>query len=125
MTADRLGLLDAYGFLRRKLTRSRVAILMYHGFCPAKDSWSLEPVSPREFEKEMEYFSRNYELLSLDQLAEYMRQGKTLPGKAMVMTFDDGYKDNYPYAYPVLKKYHILATVFLTAGHIGSDRLFW
>jgi peptidoglycan/xylan/chitin deacetylase (PgdA/CDA1 family) len=122
---NRLGFLDAYSFLRRKLTRSQVAILIYHRVCPDRDSWSLEPLSPQEFQKQIEYFCRNYELLSLDQLVSYIRQRKTLPEKAVVITFDDGYKDNYRYAYPLLKKYRIPATIFLATGCIGKDRLFW
>ncbi len=122
---DRFGVLDCYGFLRRNLTKSQVAILMYHRVCPDRDSWSLSPISPREFQKQMEYLGRTYELLSLDRLASFIHRGKTLPEKAVVITFDDGYKDNYLHAYPFLKKYHAPATIFLTTGHIGSDRLFW
>jgi peptidoglycan/xylan/chitin deacetylase (PgdA/CDA1 family) len=122
---NRLGFLDAYGFLRRKLTKSQVAILIYHQVCPYRDSWSPAPLSPREFQKQIEYFCRNYELLSLNQLVAYIYQKKTLPEKAMVITFDDGYKDNYLYAYPVLKKYRIPATIFLSTGYIGKGRLFW
>jgi peptidoglycan/xylan/chitin deacetylase (PgdA/CDA1 family) len=125
VTANRLGLLDAYGFLRRKLTRSQVAILMYHRICLDRDSWSLGPLSPREFERQVGYFCRNYELLSIDQLVSYIRQGKSLPEKALVITFDDGYKDNYLYAYPVLKKYRIPATIFLATGYVSTGRLFW
>lgn len=98
---------------------------MYHRVCPARDSRSLEPLNPRGFEKQMEYFCRSYEPLSLDQLAQYICQGKTFPEKAVVITFDDGYKDNYLYAYPVLKKYRIPATIFLTTGHIGTGNLLW
>jgi len=124
--ANRSGLLDSYALLRRKLTKSQVAILMYHRVCPDRDGWSLnELLSPREFEKQIEYFCRNYEPLPLDHLVSYICQEKTLPEKAVVITLDDGYKDNYLYAYPVLKKYRIPATIFLAAGYIGKDRLFW
>lgn len=120
-----LGFLDAYGFVRRKLTKSQVAILMYHRVSPVKDNWSLEPLSPQEFEKQIEYFCRNYEIVPLERLASCIHQGNALPERAMVITLDDGYKDNYLYAYPVLKKYHVPATIFLTTGHIGTDKLFW
>jgi len=125
LTANRAGLLNSYAFLRRKLTGSQVAILMYHRVCPAGDGWSPAPCSPRQFERQMEHICRDYELLSLDQLASYIHRGKTLPRKAMAVTLDDGYRDNYLYAYPVLEKHRIPATVFLATGYIGKDRLFW
>jgi peptidoglycan/xylan/chitin deacetylase (PgdA/CDA1 family) len=124
-TANHSGFLNTYAFLRRKLTRSQVAILLYHRVCPRNDNWSLRPLSPESFERQMEYFCRNYEIIRLDKLVEHIRQAKALPEKALVITFDDGYKDNYLYAYPILKKYHIPATIFLTTGHIGSSKLFW
>ena len=123
--SNHLNLLDAYGLLRRKFTKSQVAILIYHRGCPDRDSWSLEPLSSQEFQKQIEYFCRNHELLSLDQLVSYIRQRKTLPEKAVVITLDDGYKDNYLYAYPILKKYSIPVTIFLTTGHIGSGNPLW
>jgi peptidoglycan/xylan/chitin deacetylase (PgdA/CDA1 family) len=119
------GILDAYAFLRRKLTKSQVAILMYHRVCPRSDNWSLDPLRPQSFAKQIEYFCRNYEIISLDKLAEYIYRGKSLPEKAVAVTFDDGYRDNYLYAYPILKKHHIPATFFLTTGHIGTGQLFW
>jgi peptidoglycan/xylan/chitin deacetylase (PgdA/CDA1 family) len=125
VAANRSSLLNGYAFLRRKLTKSQVGILLYHRVCPQNDNWSLKPLSPRSFKKQMEYFYRNYEILPLDRLVQYIKQGKPLPEKAVVITFDDGYKDNYLYAYPILKKYHIPATIFLTTGHIGSRKLFW
>ena len=73
----------------------------------------------------MEYFCRKYEILSLDKLAHYIHRKKSLPEKAVVITLDDGYKDNYLYAYPILRKYRIPATIFLTTGHIGTGNLFW
>jgi peptidoglycan/xylan/chitin deacetylase (PgdA/CDA1 family) len=122
---NRLGILDAYSSVRRWLTRSQVAILIYHRICPKKDKWSLEPLSPDIFETQMKYFTQNYEILSLDELVQSIKSGKSFPKKAIVVTFDDGYKDNYLYAYPVLRKYKIPATIFLTTGYIGASELFW
>ena len=124
-TFNRFCILDAYAFLRRKLTKSQVFILMYHRISPMRDSSSLEPLSPQSFEHHIRYFCENYEILPLDRLVKYIEKGKTLPEKAVVITFDDGYKDNYLYAYPILKKYHVPATIFLTTGHIGTSNLFW
>jgi len=123
--ANHIAFLDAYGFIRRKFTKSQVTILMYHRVSPVKDSWSLEPLSPQEFERQITYFCRNYEIIPLEGLASCIRQRDTLPERAVIITLDDGYKDNYLYAYPVLKKYHIPAAIFLTTGNISTDKIFW
>jgi len=123
--ANHSGFLDIYASLRRKFTKSQVAILMYHRVCPKSENWLLEPVSPHSFGRDVEYFSHNYEILSLDKLAQYIRSRKSLPEKAVVFTIDDGYKDNYLYAYPIIRKYHIPVTIFLSTGYIGGNELFW
>lgn len=123
--ANHSRLLDGYGFLRKKITKSQVAILMYHRVCDKSDNWSLEPFNPQNFERQIEYFCRNCEIVPLEKLAQCFQKGKSLPQKALAITFDDGYKDNYLYAYPILKKYHIPATVFLATGHIGTTELLW
>lgn len=98
---------------------------MYHRVCPKGDNWSLEPLSPQSFERQLEYFCRSYEIVPLEKLVQCIQQGKSLPEKAVAITFDDGYKDNYLYAYPILKKRHVPVTIFLATGYIGKDRLFW
>jgi peptidoglycan/xylan/chitin deacetylase (PgdA/CDA1 family) len=123
--ANHSGFLNAYAFLRRKLTKSQVAILIYHRVAPKNDNWPLEPLDPQSFRKQIEYFCQSYEILPLDRLVQYIQEGQSLPEKAIVITFDDGYKDNFHYAYPILKKYHVPATIFLTTGHIDTDKLFW
>lgn len=123
--ANHSGALDAYALLRRKLTKSQVAILIYHRVAPKNDNWSLNPLNPQSFRNQIEYFSHSYEILSLHRLVQNILLGKSLPKKGIVITFDDGYKDNFRYAYPILKKYHVPATIFLTTGHINTDKLFW
>jgi peptidoglycan/xylan/chitin deacetylase (PgdA/CDA1 family) len=118
-------LLDTYAFVRRKISKSQVAIIAYHRVSPNNDNWSLKPIRPDNFEKQIVYFRRNYEILSLENLSTLIKEGKRLPEKGITITFDDGYRDNYIYAYPILKRYQIPATIFLTTGHISSDKLFW
>jgi peptidoglycan/xylan/chitin deacetylase (PgdA/CDA1 family) len=124
--ANRLHLLDAYAFLKKEYIGSQVVIAMYHRVCRKKEHWSFpEVVSPQSFQSQIEYFCQNCEIFSLDKLARDLREGKSLPKKAVVITFDDGYKDNYLNAFPILRKYRVPATFFLTTGHIGLSKLFW
>lgn len=122
---NNLGLLDAYAFLKRRRIGSQVAIILYHRVSTVKDDWSLETLSPQSFERQIKYFRENYEMLSLEELAPYVHERKSLPKKAVVITFDDGYRDNYLYAFPILRKYRAPATIFLATGHIGTAKLFW
>ena len=122
---NHIGFFDIYAIIRERITHSQVAILMYHRVSPMNDNWSLAPLSPEYFERQIDYFASNYEIISLDSLANIILKGNPLPAKAVVITFDDGYRDNYMYAYPTLKKYKVPATIFVTTGHIGSDELFW
>jgi peptidoglycan/xylan/chitin deacetylase (PgdA/CDA1 family) len=86
-------------------------------------------LEPRIFEAQMRYLRRHYRVLSLaDLLCEIDRPTSTVP--AVVVTFDDGYRDLFEYAFPVLRKYEIPATVFAIAHAIETgwapwyDRLF-
>jgi len=122
---NQVGFLNFYGSMRRKLTKSQVAVLLYHRICPESDSWSLKPLTPEKFERQIEYFYNEFDIIAIEQLIEFLNHREPLPKKAVAITFDDGYKDNYDYAYPILKKYRAPATIFLTTGHIGTGKLFW
>lgn len=123
--AAKTGFLDIYAFARKKLVGPQLAILLYHSICPNDGNWFGSEVSPTNFNIQMEYFSRKYEILSLNDLVVKFKQPKSLPANAVVITFDDGYKNNYVYAYPILKKYSMPATIFVTTGNIGNGQMFW
>ncbi len=125
ITANCSGFTDVYAFIQRKLTKSQVAIIMYHRVCPEVDYWSDLELSTQAFETHIDYFRHKFEVIPLSEIARCIHQERSLPEKAVAITFDDGYKDNYLHAYPILKKYQVPATIFLTSGHIGENSLFW
>lgn len=88
----------------------------------AKVSTSRNVVHLERFIWQMEYLRKNsYHTISVAQLEQYLSQGKTLPQKSVVLTFDDGYVDNYELALPVLKQYGLTASVFVVAGWVGRE----
>jgi peptidoglycan/xylan/chitin deacetylase (PgdA/CDA1 family) len=122
---NRLGVLNVYASLKSRRVGSEVAVVVYHRVSPHDDRWSVDILSPRSFESQLEYMCCNYDILALDEVVRYIHEGKRLPKRAVAITLDDGYKDNFLYAFPLLKKYHVPATIFLATGHIGSADLFW
>ena len=97
---------------------------MYHRvFEPAVDPWKLS-VSPQNFAEQLAYLRQHHPVLSLQELSKHL-QNHTLPRRAVVVTFDDGYCDNFQNAKPLLEKYDVPATVFVTTGHVNQAREFW
>jgi peptidoglycan/xylan/chitin deacetylase (PgdA/CDA1 family) len=71
-------------------------------------------VPPDVFESHLKYMSENgYHSITLDDLYFALTQGRPLPDKPVILTFDDGYEDAYTNAYPLLKKYHMTGTFFI------------
>jgi peptidoglycan/xylan/chitin deacetylase (PgdA/CDA1 family) len=104
--------------------RCRVAILMYHRvFESSSDPWEL-CVSPGHFGEHLEILSRDYQVLSLNELVGFLKSAQ-LPKRGVVLTFDDGYADNLWNAKPLLEKYEVPATVFVTSGSLDSPNEFW
>lgn len=93
--------------------RNGILILNYHSVQPNHD-YSLPP---EEFEKQMLYLRENYDIISLEDFKNNLKAEKI---KAII-TFDDGYENNYLYAFPTLKKYSLPATIFLTSDYIFND----
>jgi peptidoglycan/xylan/chitin deacetylase (PgdA/CDA1 family) len=97
---------------------------MYHRvFETSSDPWEL-CVSPKHFADHLELLHRYYPVLSLQQLLRSLR-GAQLPKRAVVLTFDDGYADNLWNAKPLLEKYEMPATFFVTSGSLDSPIEFW
>ncbi len=102
---------------------SRFQILVYHKVSPDRHP-TYAPVDPQTFEQQMSFLSRCYNVMDLTELVELSAKG-AVPERAVAITFDDGYSDNYTYAFPILKKYGLKATIFLATDVIGTSNLLW
>jgi|SRR5215475_10437819 len=103
---------------------SRALILMYHRVTELPNDPYLLAVTPKHFAEQMEAIRRYCIPMRLGELVDELQDGN-IPNRAVVVTFDDGYADNLHQAKPLLERYEIPATVFVTAGQVGSRREFW
>lgn len=98
-----------------------VPILNYHQVNDV--NYSPLTMQVAHFRKQMEYLKASgYHTITMDQLYDHLENGAELPPKPVLITFDDGYTDNFTNAYPILKKYHMRATIFMIGDAIGEPR---
>jgi len=95
-----------------------VPVLNYHQIND-RDNNALT-VHTDQFEKQMKYLHDNgYTTITPAEMMDAWQNGTPLPEKPVIITFDDGYIDNYKNAYPVLQKYNLRATIFLISDYLG------
>jgi peptidoglycan/xylan/chitin deacetylase (PgdA/CDA1 family) len=121
------GILNAYRWLYCK---GNVIVLMYHRVLPdliAQQSFSHEGiiVKAHTFEKQIKFLNKKFRPLSIDEFSENLINKRTFYGYSCLITFDDGWADNYSEAYPILNRYSTPATIFLPIDYIGTKRRFW
>src|SRR3989338_10297031 len=119
-------LIGSSAFLLWMSDHYTVPIMMYHHvdhtFKPR-----LDTVSPENFERHMEFLAQHhYRVISLDELIRGINNGKVFPRNTVVITFDDGYLDNYTNAFEILKRYQFPATIFVPSDDIDTkEHLSW
>lgn len=100
----------------------RIPVIMYHDVVERRDGkaeWF--DVTQDEFTKQMDRIAElGLTPISLDQLYRHLTLGETLPGPAIVLTFDDNYQGFYDYAYPILKERGYPAAMFVHTGFVGN-----
>ena len=98
-----------------------IAVLGYHDFTSTKSENEMQ-IEIDKFEKEMKYLKEmNFKTLTLDEMNDYMNGKLKINKKTVLITFDDGYKSNYEYAFPILKKYNLNAVVFIIGKETIND----
>jgi len=114
---------------RRKLSNNAI-VLMYHRVLPEYDrkesfSYSGIIVSPETFEMHIQFLSKHFNVISSDQFVNHITEKVPFKNNSCLITFDDGWVDNYNHAYPILKKAQTPATIFIPVDYIDSKNLFW
>lgn len=106
----------------REFTPVEIPVLNYHKVDNLPIALSI---TPDEFDRQMAFLARHgYHTITPDQLLGYLQKGRPLPEKPVLITFDDGYVDNYLNAFPIMKKYGFTATIFLVTNDVGRDPRF-
>jgi peptidoglycan/xylan/chitin deacetylase (PgdA/CDA1 family) len=106
---------------RRKQGSAR--ILYYHRVNDEGDLF-FDAMSTTLFEKQMRYLARHYRVASMKDILEHLEDGDSQE-MLVGITFDDGYEDNYRNAFPILRRYNLPATIFLTTGSVDSGEPLW
>jgi peptidoglycan/xylan/chitin deacetylase (PgdA/CDA1 family) len=124
------GAFELMGGLRRALT-DELVILGYHRICdpPDEERYPFDPelisASPEDFAWQMEYVKEHFNAVTFARLIEHIEHGTPLPPRPIIITFDDGFRDNYANAFPVLRRLGIPATIFLSTGYLDNREPFW
>lgn len=103
-----------------------IPVFMYHHV--NEHTEDLVTLSPRDFENHLQVLSaKKVRTLFLDELVDFLNGKKEFSGPAVALTFDDGHLDNWVYAFPLLKKYQMKATIFVVTSWLGSGpkRKYW
>lgn len=99
----------------------RLPVLMYHSIGPLRNGFDEFLTIPTHmFEEHLRWLQRNgYTSIHLSEWTAWLRDGKPLPRKPVVLTFDDGYRDTAEFGFPLLKKYGFKGTLFIPTDYIG------
>lgn len=114
--------------LSNKNKSSSFLMLMYHRITLPEET--IQPgmyVTPDTFDRHLQFLRKNFTIIPLKELLPVLTDKKdySFEKPVCVITFDDGWKDFYDHAFPLLCKYNMPATVFLPTGFIGSNNKFW
>ncbi len=98
---------------------NKIPILTYHSI---DNSGSVISTSPEKFQSQMQFLSdTSFNVISLEIIISCIRENRPFPPKSIAITFDDGFKNVYDTAYPILKELGFKATVFLVTGYCGKN----
>jgi peptidoglycan/xylan/chitin deacetylase (PgdA/CDA1 family) len=107
---------------------SVATILMYHSIPTPQEAQWMDPcncLSAKIFEQQMKFLSQHRQVISIEQLTQQLEKGEPIRRGTVAITFDDGYRNNFTIAAPILAKYNLPATLYLATGYISAKKNQW
>src|SRR5262245_20051981 len=112
--------------LMRMINRRRALILTYHRFSdPSAENGLDGRTTAQAFSEQLEYLKRNYRIVRLSDLVESLSQNNPLPRSLAAVTIDDGYRDSYEIAFPLLRRHGVPATVYVVTEFVEGRTWLW
>jgi len=115
----------------RRIANHELTILAYHRVLEMgpEERYPFDPelvsASPEEFAWQMAYVKKNFDVIRFDDVVAHLDGKAKLPRRPLIVTFDDGFDDNYRQAFPILKSQGLPAMFFVSTGYIGGATTFW
>jgi peptidoglycan/xylan/chitin deacetylase (PgdA/CDA1 family) len=104
---------------------SPALVLLYHRVTRLENDPQLLAVSPENFYEQVNYLRNTCNLLQIEEFYDLLSRRKKFPRKAVILTFDDGYADNFLEALPILQSLNSQALFYITTSNVGTDRELW
>lgn len=129
--ADRVGLLDALISRLKRHAPQALPVLAYHRIAtqlPSSDRLRLRDLfscDANSFDEQMAVVARHFRALTFDDLQQAFDGGAQLPDHSIAITFDDGYRDNFDVALPILARHQLVGTFFVVSDYVEQKRLPW
>ena len=110
-------------------SRQILIVLAYHRIYDKEKEFLFDDevisATPENFEKQLKFIKRYFSVITMTELYQYCICGIDLPKNPVMITFDDGYRDNYYNAFKLLQKYNLKATFFISTDYVESRDMFW
>lgn len=115
--------------LRKSRKKNFIKILCYHGVYKKRinklENYNGKHLPYNVFLKQMTFLKKNCKVFNFSDLLDFKIKNKFFPKNSYIITFDDGFKNNYNYAFKILKKLNLRATIFVCPGNISKKKIFW
>jgi peptidoglycan/xylan/chitin deacetylase (PgdA/CDA1 family) len=122
--------LGGAALLDRYWGKQRITVLAYHRIADVSlpEFVGFQPnvsATPQMFDRQMAYVRQHFSVIDVAALEAFIEKGTALPPRPLLITFDDGYYDNYAAAYPILRKYDLPAVIFLATSRMEDPSALW
>ena len=112
-----------------KKRKNHVIILLYHGVTRSKsigiENYSNKHLNDFQFYEQMKYLKNNCNPISINEYLNFCKVGKGLPQNSVIVSFDDGFENNYSVAAPILEELKIPAIFYVASGVVNTTIMFW